>query len=415
MYLTNAKKLHYKSNSLFFKKYNFMKQSKALIITIFTLVVVVGLSLTVFALTQNSNASSNQDDSVDPEKITVVTTFYPLTQIVEAVAGDEVNLVQLETGDVHSFEPTFEQLTTINDADLVIYNGLELEPWVEDLENSTDNSEVNFVNASNAIDESVILESEGHTHDYGDEEKHSDDEHSEDDYSKEEDHSHDEDHDHSHEGEEKDSHSEDKDHMHSEEEGHMDEEKHSEDKEEHSNDEEGEHSNEVDPHVWLDPELYALQVVAVTEALSQADTDKADIYTQNAETFTSELQVLSDDFAQSLEGCSVDKVIVSHDVLGYMASRYGFETKGFAGIDPSQEAGAAEIAEIVEIISAEGIETILLEPGVSESAAEAVIESTDGTVLTEEFYSLETVDDESLSYLDYMNRNLEALQTALKC
>jgi zinc transport system substrate-binding protein len=357
----------------FFKKYNFMKQSKALIITIFTLVVVVGLSLTVFALTQNSNASSNQDDSVDPEKITVVTTFYPLTQIVEAVAGDEVNLVQLETGDVHSFEPTFEQLTTINDADLVIYNGLELEPWVEDLENSTDNSEVNFVNASNAIDESVILESEGHSHDHdhSDEEKHSDgEEHSEDDHSKEEDHSHDEDHD---------------------------------------------HSNEVDPHVWLDPELYALQVVAVTEALSQADTDKADIYTQNAETFTSELQVLSDDFAQSLEGCSVDKVIVSHDVLGYMASRYGFETKGLAGIDPSQEAGAAEIAEIVEIISAEGIETILLEPGVSESAAEAVIESTDGTVLTEEFYSLETVDDESLSYLDYMNRNLEALQTALKC
>jgi zinc transport system substrate-binding protein len=386
-----------------------MKRNQLIGLIAFFAIIVLGVG--AFAATNlTSSSDENKESMNDPEKLNVVTTFYPLTNLAREIGGDAATVQQLNTGgDIHDFEPTLDQLTEISEADILIYNGLELEPWVEDLESTID-SDVVFVNASENIAESEIREGK---HDHGDEheaehdhshseEKHSDEEHmGEDMHSDEEGHSEGE----KHSEDEEHSHEEGEDHDHGDEEKHSDEDGHSHDDHEHG---------EEDPHVWLDPVLYLNQADTVSQAFIDADGDNQDVYTDNAAQLTTELNNLNLEYRNGLQGCSQDTVVISHNVLSYLLARYGFESRSLAGIEPTQELGAQEITEIVDFINDQNVDTILSEAGVSEDQVAAILEETDG-VSSEVFYSLEQVDDADRSYVEYMQMNLEALQKALQC
>lgn len=65
----------------------------------------------------------------DPDKLHVVTTFTLLTDMVKEIGGQEVdvhNLVPTGT-DPHDYEPLPKDMNATSDADLLIYNGLNLE------------------------------------------------------------------------------------------------------------------------------------------------------------------------------------------------------------------------------------------------------------------------------------------------
>lgn len=65
-------------------------------------------------------------------RIQVVTSFYPLAYVTRAVGGNLVNVHNLVPAGVepHDFEPTSRDLIEIGNADVLIYNGASLEPWV---------------------------------------------------------------------------------------------------------------------------------------------------------------------------------------------------------------------------------------------------------------------------------------------
>lgn len=65
----------------------------------------------------------------------VVCTFSILADMVAQVGGPEVTVVTLVAadGDTHVFEPTPADLKAVGEADLVIANGLGLEPWLDRL------------------------------------------------------------------------------------------------------------------------------------------------------------------------------------------------------------------------------------------------------------------------------------------
>lgn len=69
------------------------------------------------------------------KQIKIVTSFSVLGDIVRNIGGDRVSVTILvgPDGDVHTYEPTPASARAVNEADLVIVNGLGLEGWMDRL------------------------------------------------------------------------------------------------------------------------------------------------------------------------------------------------------------------------------------------------------------------------------------------
>lgn len=67
------------------------------------------------------------------EKMKVVTTFTVIADIARNVAGDaaDVESITRPNAEIHEYSPTPGDLLRAQDADLVLYNGLNLELWFE--------------------------------------------------------------------------------------------------------------------------------------------------------------------------------------------------------------------------------------------------------------------------------------------
>ena len=77
---------------------------------------------------------------VAQEKPRVVATFTIVGDLVEALGGDAVNVTTLvgPDGDAHVFEPKPSEVAAVAKADLIVANGLGMEPWLERLTEAAD-------------------------------------------------------------------------------------------------------------------------------------------------------------------------------------------------------------------------------------------------------------------------------------
>ncbi len=69
----------------------------------------------------------------DAEPMKVVTTFTILQDIAQNVAGDHAEVVSITKpgAEIHGYEPTPQDIVRASDADLILWNGLNLERWFE--------------------------------------------------------------------------------------------------------------------------------------------------------------------------------------------------------------------------------------------------------------------------------------------
>ena len=67
------------------------------------------------------------------DKIKVVTTFTVLADMAQNVAGDDADVVSITKpgAEIHGYEPTPQDIVRAQDADLILWNGLNLERWFE--------------------------------------------------------------------------------------------------------------------------------------------------------------------------------------------------------------------------------------------------------------------------------------------
>ncbi|MER2147668.1 MAG: metal ABC transporter substrate-binding protein, partial [Ruminococcus sp.] len=74
--------------------------------------------------------------AADNGKLNIVTTIFPIYDWVREIVGDNdnVNLTMLlDSGvDLHSFQPTADDIVNISTCDMFIYVGGESDEWVED-------------------------------------------------------------------------------------------------------------------------------------------------------------------------------------------------------------------------------------------------------------------------------------------
>jgi manganese/iron transport system substrate-binding protein len=77
--------------------------------------------------------ASTAGNPVAAEKMKVVTTFTVLADMAQNVAGEAADVVSITKpgAEIHGYEPTPQDIVRASDADLVLWNGLNLELWFE--------------------------------------------------------------------------------------------------------------------------------------------------------------------------------------------------------------------------------------------------------------------------------------------
>ncbi len=174
---------------------------------------------------------------------------------------------------------------------------------------------------------------------------------------------------------------------------------------------------EVDPHVWLDPIRLARIADAVASALGELDPAHADAYRANAAGFRAELERLDASYRRGLASCRSRLLVVSHAAFGYLADRYGLEQVAIAGLSPEAEPSPARLAELRDLVRAEGVTTIFTEELVSPAVAETL--AREAGVRTAVLSPLEGRTPEEIragaGYRSIMMRNLARLEEALGC
>jgi len=100
-------------------KFNFFKSRKTLLNAILS---------SLLVLTGLANSAS-----ADEKKFKVVTTFTVIQDIAQNVAGDAaiVESITKVGAEIHEYDPTPQDITKALSADLVLWNGLNLELWFE--------------------------------------------------------------------------------------------------------------------------------------------------------------------------------------------------------------------------------------------------------------------------------------------
>jgi manganese/zinc/iron transport system substrate-binding protein len=132
----------------------------------------------------------------------------------------------------------------------------------------------------------------------------------------------------------------------------------------------------VDPHVWMNPNLWSRVVLATRDAMIAAHPEGAEVFTANAAAHLDELAELAVYSQTVLASVPAEsRVLVSaHDAFNYFGAAYGFEVVGIQGISTESEAGLQRVAELVDMLVARDIRAVFVESSVSDRNIRALIE-----------------------------------------
>lgn len=340
--------------------------NKQALFAIIGVLAVVGLGGAIWAISSNSDTIENPTPTSD-NQISVITTLYPQYDFTRTIAPDaKVELLLPAGTEPHSYEPTPRDIEAIQRADLFIYTGANMEPWVEDLIADLPQNKILDLSTSITLMESTP----SHEH------------------SEEDDHSHDEEYSHDHEEEAKDESSEDHDH------------------------------EEFDPHYWLDFTNAVTMVETISAKLAEIDSTNADTYTSNNQTLVSELTQLDENYANTLSQCEENTLIIAgHSAFGYLTERYGLVQESAQGFSPNAEPSSTRVVELIELVNEKGARAVFSEELLSDRLAQTIANETGAQVLQITPAGNVSRDDldANITFIDIMKSNLESFATGLSC
>ncbi|UCH89927.1 MAG: zinc ABC transporter substrate-binding protein [Thermoplasmata archaeon] len=135
--------------------------------------------IVVFILLGIAVFQAYQVEREEDDKVKVIATFYPLAFFAEQIGGDLVSVKALipHNTEVHAWQPSTADIVATEDADVLLYNGVELDHWFEeDILSVIDKSDKIIVETTEGI-ELLATEDEGDGHDEHNEDDHEGHEH----------------------------------------------------------------------------------------------------------------------------------------------------------------------------------------------------------------------------------------------
>ena len=145
-----------------------MNKKRIIFVTILALVVIFTTAFFWYKNTvevslsrpnQNTNQISNTQNHIKPS---VITSFYPLFEFSKQVAGNSANIENITPPGVepHDFEPSSQQISKIQESQIFIYNGGEIDVWAEKLAPELSKKNVKVIKMSDVLQTDLIFSQE---------------------------------------------------------------------------------------------------------------------------------------------------------------------------------------------------------------------------------------------------------------
>ena len=363
----------------------------------------ISLCLIVTLMVSVSGCNIGKYANLDGDKPLIVTTLFPQYDFARQLVKDKAEVVLLLSPGVesHDFEPTPSDIILINKADLFIYTGDEMEPWVAKILDSIDNEELAILDVSQGVE--TICEEENREHNHVHEENHdseddeihedehiadvNENEHIEDEHNQDEHDEHDED---SHDGNVilgSDEHA-----------GH-------------------DHSHSADPHIWTSPVNAMKMVENIEEALIQMDSANAEFYKENAHEYIHSLEELDSELREVVEHSHTKTLYFGgRFAMSYFAHEYGLNyVAAFDSCQAESEPSARLIVKIIDLMREEKVTYVFHEEMTDPRAARIIAEEIGGeALLLHSCHNVSKAEMEAgVTYLSLMKQNVENLEKAL--
>lgn len=296
------------------------------------------------------------------EKLSVVTTIFPEYDWVMNILGDKADdadvTMLLDNGvDLHSYQPTADDIIKISSCDLFVYVGGESDEWVEDALKEATNKDMIVINLLDVLGDSVKEE-------------------------------------------------EVKEGMEAEEEAEGEEE---------------EDEVEYDEHVWLSLRNSAVLVNAISDALMKLDAANADTYSANASAYAEKLNALDAEYQAAVDAAPIKTVLFGDRFpFRYLVDDYGLDYyAAFVGCSAESEASFETVAFLAKKVDELGLSAVLTLEGTNHKIAETIISTTESKsaqIMTMDSMQSTTSADVKggVTYLSVMEKNLAILTDALK-
>ncbi len=292
----------------------------------------------------------------DTSKIQIIATLFPQYDFAKQIVGDKANVkLLLNSGvETHNYEPTAKDMITIlNNSDMFLYIGKDLEPWTEKIVSSLDETECKIVDISKNIELITIEEFE---------------------------------------------------------ESHVNSEiVYEENNEEHN------HNEEIyDEHIWLNPRNAIIMIDNILEQICNIDSENSDYYKENAEKYKKQILDIDDKLKQVIQNSKRREIAVGGEfAYAYLVNEYDLDfvtvyTNCGEGEDPS----ITKVKSVIDYINRHKIPVVYYEELSEGTVAKMIAEETEAEPLV--LYSIHNGNPEEDTYVSLMNKNIENLEKGLK-
>ena len=310
-------------------------------------------------------------------KTKIVTTIFPEYDWVKEILGNNIKDAELTLligngVDLHSYQPSIQDVAKISTADVFIYVGGESDGWVADALKNAKNKNMKVINLLEVLGDKVKEEEviEGMQAE------------------EEEEHEH---HDHEAEG-----------HHHHH----------------HSSDEE---EVEYDEHVWLSVRNAKILCTEITNALCDVDSKNAAAYKANFNAYAAKLDKLDSDFTAVVKNGKKNTLLFGDRFpFRYFVDDYGLKYyAAFVGCSAETEASFETIIFLANKVDELSLNNVCQIESGNGKIAKTIIQSSkkkNAKILTFDSMQSTTTKDikKGTSYLSTMQKNLDVLKEALK-
>ena len=300
----------------------------------------------------------------DDDRIKIVTTVFPEYDWVRAILGElaentELTLLLDNKVDLHSFQPTADDIVKISTCDLFVYVGGESDEWVEAALKEASNPDMVVVNLLDILGDMVKEEeiAEGMQT---------------------------EEHEHEHE--------------------------------------EGE-EEAYDEHVWLSLKNAKHICQTLAEQLEKIDPENAESYQSNASAYIDQLNSLDAKYQDAVQQSDKKVVLFGDRFpFRYLTDDYDLDYyAAFSGCSAETEASFETIVFLANKMDELSLNNILVIDGSDQKIADTILSNTQSGKKDQKILSMDSMQSTTLgdvehgvTYLSVMEKNLEALKQALE-
>lgn len=170
------------------------------------------------------------------------------------------------------------------------------------------------------------------------------------------------------------------------------------------------------PHAWMSPLNVQKYVANIRDAFIELDPNNREHYTNNAATYTAELQALQDNLLAGLSGLTENEraLVTCEGAFSYLARDVGLREKYIWAVNAEQQASPRQIVSVIEFVQENKVPAVFCESTVSDAPMQQVVQGSDavfgGTLYVD---SLSEADGPVPTYLDMIRHDSAVILEAM--